>query len=85
MAKMTSGILARDRYDDSFDKGRCIVFFPAAKRGDVGLSSAGTWDWLSSVGGPDSQSWTPDEWAAQVNAKFALPRRGTAFEIELEL
>ena len=74
--KMTSGVLARDKNGD-------IVFFNGQRRKDVELMADGLWTWrkTSSIG--DLTEFTPEDWKKTYDLK--PPRRGSVFEVEIEL
>ena len=75
--KMTTGVLARDK-----DKVGEIVFCAGGRRKDVRLTSSGFWAWKTDFSKPYTE-FSPDEW--EKNYDLKPPRKGTAFEVEIEL
>ncbi len=74
--KMTSGVLCRDKDDDGE-----IVFFPGLRRRDVRSVGRGYWEWKK--GYIEYTEFSLEDWKKTYDMK--PPRRGTAFEVEIEL
>lgn len=80
MAKMTKGVLARDTDDRGL-----VAFFPGLTRNEVCFYPF-TGEWDVPVGGKYREAihdWVPEEWKEQYD--MPLPRKGRAFEAEIEL
>ncbi len=75
--KMTTGVLARDTEDE----GSGIVFFIGLKRNQV-RRGRGFWRTTNGVIKTKTRDFTED-WKKDYDLK--PPRRGTAFEVEIEL
>ncbi len=76
--KMTSGVLARDRKNND----STIVFFARLRRDQV-EQFHGFWTVATAVDNIEAREFTEDEWKYIYDMK--PPRRGTAFEVEIEL
>jgi len=79
-AKMVSGVLARDNRKNGEE---CVVvFFPGVKREEIS-SAVGFWDTSNDNACDGLREWTPEEWREEYD--LPLPRKGRAFEVEIEL
>ncbi len=76
--KMTAGVLGRDKNEDD----GYIAFYKGLRREDVKLTDNGFW--VRKKGHTDDYTeFTPEDWKKTYDLK--PPRRGTAFEVEIEL
>jgi len=79
MAKMTKGVLARDGDEDSN-----VIFFPNADKKAIRKNhSTKRWYNEKRIGVKPYHEWPPIKWKAEYD--LPMPRKGMAFEAEIEL
>ncbi len=78
MAKMVSGILARD-----YTPAGWITFFRGAEDCDMTLERSGLWLFNDTC--VSDYLWQPRNWRTTYNLRMKPPAKGECFEVEIEL